>query len=178
MENILIIYKSKYGAAREYAQLLGKALDTAPVSVDQAKSQMVTSADTIILCGGIYASSIAGLSFLKKNTALLSGKKTAVFAVGASPYDQKTLEELKKRHLSGALEGIPLFYGRGAWNEEIMTVKDKFLCSMLMKVVSKKPAEQCEPWELALKEAMGKKCSWVDEKFLEPLYKYIHKDTR
>ena len=42
MENILIIYKSKYGAAREYAQLLGKALDTAPVSVDQAKSQMVT----------------------------------------------------------------------------------------------------------------------------------------
>ena len=49
---------------------------------------------------------------------------------------------------------------------------------MLMKVVSKKPAEQCEPWELALKEAMGKKCSWVDEKYLEPLYKYIHKDTR
>ena len=139
---------------------------------------MVTSADTIILCGGIYASSIAGLSFLKKNAALLSGKKTAVFAVGASPYDQKTLEELKKRHLSGALEGIPLFYGRGAWNEEIMTVRDKFLCSILMKVVSKKPAEQCEPWELALKEAMGKKCSWVDEKYLVHLYKYIHKDTR
>ena len=36
MENILIIYKSKYGAAREYAQLLGKALNTAPVSIDQA----------------------------------------------------------------------------------------------------------------------------------------------
>ena len=178
MENILIIYKSKYGAAREYAQLLGKALATVPVSIDQAKSQMITSADIIILCGGIYAASIAGLSFLKKNAALLSGKKTAVFAVGASPYDQKTLEELKKRHLSGALDGVPLFYGRGAWNEEIMTAKDKFLCSMLMKVVSKKPAEQCEPWELALKEAMGKKCSRVDEKYLEPLYKYIHKDAR
>ena len=129
MENILIIYKSKYGAAREYAQLLGKALATVPVSIDQAKSQMITSADIIILCGGIYAASIAGLSFLKKNAALLSGKKTAVFAVGASPYDQKTLEELKKRHLSGALDGVPLFYGRGAWNEEIMTAKDKFLCS-------------------------------------------------
>ena len=84
MENILIIYKSKYGAAREYAQLLGKALVTVPVSIDQAKSQMITSADIIILCGGIYAASIAGLSFLKKNAALLSGKKTAVFAVGAS----------------------------------------------------------------------------------------------
>ena len=143
MENILIIYKSKYGAAREYAQLLGKALNTAPVSIDQARSQMVASADTIILCGGIYASSIAGLSFLKK------------------------------RHLSGSLEGIPLFYGRGAWNEEIMTIKDKLLCSMLMKAVSKKPMEQCESWELALKEAMGKKCSWVDEKYLEPLLKYI-----
>ena len=173
MENILIINKPKYGAARESAQLLGKALDTAPVSVDQAKSQMVPSADTIILCGGIYASSIAGLSFLKKNASLLQGKRTAVFAVGASPYDQTILEELKSRHLSGPLEGIPLFYGRGAWNEEIMTAKDRFLCSMLKKMVAKKPAEQCEPWELALKEAMGKKCSWVDEKYLEPLLNFI-----
>ena len=140
MENILIIYKSKYGAAREYAQLLGKALNTAPVSIDQARSQMVASADTIILCGGIYASSIAGLSFLKKNSALLKGKQAAVFAVGASPYDQKTPGRFEeKRHLSGSLEGIPLFYGRGAWNEEIMTIKDKLLCSMLMKAVSKKP---------------------------------------
>ena len=178
MEKVFVVYKSKYGAAKEYAQLLGKSLNSTPVSINQAKPQMLNIADTIILCGGIYASSIAGLSFLKKNAALLSGKKTAVFAVGASPYDQKTLEELKKRHLSGALEGVPLFYGRGAWNEEIMPAKDKFLCSMLMKVVSKKPAEQCEPWELALKEAMGKKCSWVDEKYLEPLYKYIHKDVR
>ncbi len=178
MENILIIYKSKYGAAREYAQLLGKALNTAPVSIDKARSQTVASADTVILCGGIYAASIAGLAFLKKNAALLKEKQTAVFAVGASPYDQETLEELKKRHLSGVLEGIPLFYGRGAWNEEIMTAKDKFLCSMLMKVVAKKPEDQCAPWELALKEAMGKKCSWVDEKYLEPLYKYIRKETR
>ena len=90
MKNILIIYKSKYGAAREYAQLLGKALNTAPVSIDQAKSQMIISADTVILCGGIYASSIAGLSFLKKNAALLKGKQTAVFAVGASPYDRRS----------------------------------------------------------------------------------------
>ena len=44
---------------------------------------------------------------------------------------------------------------------------------MLMKAVSKKSMEQCESWELALKEAMGKKCSWVDEKYLEPLLKYI-----
>ena len=175
MGNILIIYKSKYGAARKYAQLLGKALNTAPVSIDQARSQTVASADTVILCGGIYASSIAGLAFLKKNAALLKGKQTAIFAVGASPYDQKTLEDLKKRNLSGALEETPLFYGRGAWNEEAMTIKDKLLCSMLMKAVAKKPAEQCQPWELALKEAMGKNCSWVDEKYLDPLLQYINK---
>ncbi len=173
MEKVFVVYKSKYGAAKEYAQLLGKSLNSTPVSIDQAKPQMLNIADTIILCGGIYASSIAGLSFLKKNASLLQGKRTAVFAVGASPYDQTILEELKSRHLSGPLEEIPLFYGRGAWNEEIMTAKDRFLCSMLKKMVAKKPAEQCEPWELALKEAMGKKCSWVDEKYLEPLLNFI-----
>ena len=31
--------------------------------------------DTIIFCGGIYASGIAGLSFLKKNTNQLKDKE-------------------------------------------------------------------------------------------------------
>ena len=74
MEKVFVVYKSKYGAAKEYAQLLGKSLNSTPVSIDQAKPQMLNIADTIILCGGIYASSIAGLSFLKKNASLLQGK--------------------------------------------------------------------------------------------------------
>lgn len=38
--------------------------------------------DTIILCGGIYASGVAGFSILKKNTEKLKDKKIAVFCVG------------------------------------------------------------------------------------------------
>ncbi|MCA5962148.1 flavodoxin domain-containing protein [Blautia sp. RD014234] len=41
--------------------------------------------DVIILAGGIYASGIAGLSFLKKNIDNLKGKQIAVFALAHLP---------------------------------------------------------------------------------------------
>ena len=47
--------------------------------------------DVIILGGGVYASGIAGLQFLKKNIGQLTDKKIVVFAVGASPYDEKAI---------------------------------------------------------------------------------------
>ena len=31
----------------------------------------------------------------------------------------------------------------------------------------------CEPWEKALLEASGRSCSWIDKKYLEPVYEYL-----
>ena len=45
----------------------------------------VQNYDAILLGGGIYASGIAGLSFLKKHIGRLRGKRILVFCVGASP---------------------------------------------------------------------------------------------
>lgn len=38
-----------------------------------------------------YVDCIAGLQFLKKNIGQLTGKQIAVFAVGASPYEEKAI---------------------------------------------------------------------------------------
>lgn len=43
----------------------------------------------------MYASGIAGLQFLKKNINQLANKKIAVFAVGASPYDEKAIVQIR-----------------------------------------------------------------------------------
>ena len=44
----------------------------------------------------MYASGIAGLSFLKKNISSIPSKKIAVFAVGASPYDEKAIMQIRE----------------------------------------------------------------------------------
>ena len=116
---------------------------------------------------------LSGLSFLKKHMEALRGKQLIVFCVGASPYDKKAVEQIHQHNLKGKLKNIPCFYCRGAWNESIMSFKDRSLCKMLQKAVSRKDPSACEPWEVALIEAIGKKCDWTDETYLTPLLDYL-----
>lgn len=131
--------------------------------------------DTVILGGGVYASGIAGLAFLKKNITKLSDKKIAVFCVGASPYDEAAISQIRKLHFKDELGKVPLYYCRGAWNEDAMTFKDRTLCKMLQKAVAKKDPDTYEIWEKALMCAVGQRCDWTDKKYLEPLIDDIRK---
>ncbi len=169
----IILYKSKYGATRKYAEWLSESTGFPCLETDKADIGAVSGYDVIILGGGIYASGIAGLSFLKKNIAKLKGKKLAVFCCGASPFDQKAFEEIVRHNMKGELEGVPCFYCRGAWDEEQLTFRDRMLCRMLQKVVAKQNPEECEPWQKALLCAVGQKCDWTDPANLESLIQYI-----
>lgn len=169
MNSTLILYKSKYGATEKYARMLQKEL-----SCDIRQNSRITPTDlapytTIILMGGIYAGGIAGLSTFKKNQEALSSKKTAIFCVGASPLDASALDQIRQVNLKGSLQEIPLFYGRGAWDESVMTFKDRMLCKLLQKAVAKKEPADMEPWMKELFSAIGKKCDWTDKSYLKPL---------
>ena len=164
-----VLYKSKYGASKQYAELLAERLKCEIFNLEGMRGERLAGFEKIILAGGVYAGGIAGINFLKKNRRLLEGKKVFLFAVGASPSDEGAVDELKKRSLQGEMSGYELFYGRGAWDEEKMSLKDRTLCRLLVKAVSKKKSGDYEPWERAILEASGQKCTWVDEKYLQPL---------
>lgn len=173
MENGIILYRSKYGATKKYADWLKEETGYECMETKYAKLSSVQKYDVIVLAGGVYASGIAGLQFLKKNMNSLSDKKVAVFAVGASPYDEKAIMQIRELHFKDALSGVPLYYGRGAWDEEKMTFGDRTLCRMLQKAVAKKDPEEFEPWQKALMCAVGQKCDWTDQRYLEPVLQYV-----
>lgn len=175
--NGIILYQSKYGATKRYAKWLQEATGFECVEVKKADIRKVQKADVIILGGGIYASGIAGLSFLKKNMELLKDKKLIVFCVGASPFEESAGKEVYRHNFSGALEHVPCFYCRGMWDEEAMTFKDRTLCKMLQKMVEKQDPSTYEPWQKALMSAAGQKCDWTDRKYIEPLLAYIKKEN-
>lgn len=175
MKEGIIIYQSKYGATKKYVDWIVEEtnfdiVETKKVILDNLKEYKV-----IILCGGIYASGIAGLSFLKKNNDVLKDKKLAIFCVGASPYNEKAFNELREHNLNEDLKDIPIFYGRGAWNEKIMTFRDRTLCKMLKKMVSKKDPSTFEPWMEALMSVGNEEKDWTDKKYLSELLDYIKK---
>lgn len=173
MKKGIIVYQSKYGATKKYAEWLQDMTDFRCIQVAKAAADDVAQYETVIFCGGIYASGIAGLPFLKKNIEKFKNKKMAILCVGASPYDESAFTEIKKHNLTGDLINIPLFYGRGAWNESNMKFIDRTLCKMLQKSVAKKDPSTYEPWMKALMCAAGQNCDWTDKKYLAPLLEYL-----
>lgn len=173
MSKGIILYQSKYGATKKYADWLMEKTGYDCVETKKVKVENLRNYDVIILGGGVYASGIAGLQFLKKNINQLADKKIAVFAVGASPYDEKAIQQIRDMHFKDALSNIGLFYCRGAWDEEKMKFGDRALCKMLQKAVAKQNPDEYEPWQKALMCAMGQTCDWTDKSYLEPLLKYI-----
>lgn len=176
MSNIVIIYQSKYGATRKYAHWLSEEFSCDLVETKKAEIDKIANYDVIILGGGIYATGIAGISFLSKHYARLKEKKVIVFAVGASPYNEKAMEALKERNFKGELRKVPCFYCRGAWNENSMPWKDRTLCGLLKKAVAKKDPANYEPWELALMQAIGSNFDWTDKENLKPIIELVQKN--
>ena len=165
----IILYQSKYGATKKYAQWLSEETGFPCVETRRMKNGDVRKYDTILLGGGIYASGIAGLSFLRKNIRDLQGKRVIVFCVGASPYEEKAFQEIVAHNMKDELSDIPCYYCRGAWDMEAMSMVDRNLCGLLRKAVSKKDPKDYAVWERALMAAGENKCDWTDQNYLQPI---------
>lgn len=172
MSSIVVMYQSKYGATKKYAEWLAEELSCDLIETKKAVIEQIEKYDVVILGGGIYATGISGISFLKKHYERLKNKKIIVFAVGASPYDEKAMIALKERNFKMELLNISCFYCRGAWNEEIMSWKDRTLCNLLKKAVAKKDPATYEPWETALMQAVGSNCDWTDKNHIKQIVEY------
>ena len=65
--NGIIVYKSKYGATKKYADWIAERTGFTCVRLEDTDVKKLLKYDVIIFGGGIYASGIACLPFLKKN---------------------------------------------------------------------------------------------------------------
>ena len=92
--NGIILYQSKYGATKKYAEWLAEETGFPVLEVKKAKIEDVVKYDVLVLGGGVYASGITGLSFIKNHFKVLKDKKLLVFCVAASPYNEEALGEL------------------------------------------------------------------------------------
>ncbi len=169
----IILYQSKYGATKRYADWLSEETGFRCIETKQASIEEIKQHSTIILGGGIYASGIAGLSFLRKHIKELQGKRIVVFCDGASPYEADAFAQIIARNMKDTLAGIPCFYCRGAWDMDKMNKVDRNLCKMLRKAVMKKDPNEYELWERALMEAGDKKCDWTDKAYIAPILEAI-----
>ncbi|MBR5165004.1 MAG: flavodoxin [Ruminococcus sp.] len=174
----IILCRSKYGASAKYAEWISEETGFKVVDTKNADIKEVAKFDTVIIGGGVYASSIGGIAFLKKNYAALKGKQIIVYSCGAAPYDDEILEIVRNKNLKGELADIPCFYFQGMWDLEGMNFTDKAMCKMYVKMLDKKDPSTIKAWEKPFLEAKDKKCDWTDKKYLEPLFAELRKGEK
>jgi len=165
----IVIYKSKYGSTRKYAEWISESTGYECVDAGKVNVNDLTAYDTIIFGGGLYASGIAGLSILKKIVGIHTGKKIIAFCCGASPYEENYFQEIINYNMKAELAEIPLFYCRGACSMDGMTFKDRTLCKILRKSLAKKDPKDYAVWEAAFVEAVDTGKDWTDKEFINPI---------
>lgn len=165
---ILVVYKSKTGYTKKYAQWLSQELSCDIKENSKLTLKDLTPYDTIIYGGGLYAVGINGLSLIKKNFDSLKDKKLIVFAVGATPPREKDLQKVWEANLTEEQRSsIHTFYCRGGFDFSKLSTGNKLLMNMMKKKLQsmKNPDEDA----LGMLEAFDKPVDFTDKNNLLPL---------
>ncbi len=134
MSNAIVLYRSKSGFTKKYAQWIASATGAKLSDARYIKPADLDGYDTIVFGGGLYVGGINGLSLITKNLERLKGKKLIVFTQGATPVRPDIFEEVKNQNLTAEqLKYIEFFMLRGGFDYSKLTVIDKLLM-ILMKI--------------------------------------------
>lgn len=142
MNRIVVIYESKYGYTRRYAEWIVEAL-SCPVFEQKAFCPHDFSQyEAVIFGGGLYAGGVSGIRFICRNLKRLSGKQIRLF------------------HLQGGID-----YAR-------LNVVHRSMMSMLRKMLRKKEEHSRSEEDRLILETYGQYLDFTNRESIRPLVEY------
>lgn len=175
MTKTVILYKSRYGSTKKYAQWIAEETDGDLFESSEVNINELTKYDTIIYGGGLYASGIAGVSTITKNYDVLKDKKIVVFTVGLASTDNEEIfiPIIEKNFPKAMQANIKFFHFRGGIDYDKLGFIHKSMMTMLKIVISKKSSEELSDDDRELLDTYGGKVDFTDKSAIEPLLSYL-----
>lgn len=139
--NTIVIYKSKYGATKKYAEWIAEALSCEMVEAKNVKASDLLKYDTIIYGGGLYAEVINGVTLITKNFDILKDKKLIVFTTAITPLSYREYYDnyvIKKNFKPEMLEHIKVFNFMGKMLTDELSLVHKTALKSLKKIMMAK----------------------------------------
>ena len=180
MENTIVVYSSRYGATRRYAEELAKRLQVK--AVDYRKANLSYQYDSIIYLGAMYAGGVKGLKDTMKKLSDVSQTNIMVITVGITDptnlENQESIRKAIKEQMSPKVFAkMQIFHLRGAIDYKRFKLLDKLLMRTVYKKVSKMPEEERTPQIRALMETYGQTVDFVDFSRLDKIIAQINKNV-
>lgn len=141
----IVVYHSKYGSTREYAEWIGAETGAEVVALKEAKRKDLAGYDAVAFGGPFYAGRLKIAEYVTRVAPGLSGKRLAFFAVTARPagdagivtdYERAVPEEIRKSMRFFALPGRIRFSVMNVFERGVM----KMMKAKEMDRVSKEEA--------------------------------------
>jgi menaquinone-dependent protoporphyrinogen IX oxidase len=172
MKNTIVIYKSKTGFAKRYAEWIAEELKCDIRENEKLTLEDIRCYDTIICGGGLYASGINGINFIKSNYDMLKTKNLVVFATGATPPYQDDLDQVWTTNFSEEQRNnIKMYYFRGGFDFSKLSAGNKFLMTMMKAKLKSQKNPDSDVKDLL--EAYNKPVDFTDRKNIAPLIELV-----
>ena len=173
----IVIYKSKYGSTKTYAEWIAEELCCEAVDAKDIKIDDLVKYDTIIYGGGLYAEVISGVTLITRNLDKLENKKIIIYSTGITPlsyrdyYDKLVID---KNFKSEMLEKIKVFNFMGKMIFEELSMPHRAALKTLKQIMSaKKEPTEMEKFLIELCDASG---DFTDKDAIKELIDYAKSD--
>ena len=176
--NAIVVYKTKYGSTKAYAEWIAQALECEMADAKNIKVNDLEKYDTIVYGGGLYAEVIAGASIISKNIDALKDKKIIIYTTGITPlecreyYDKMVVE---KNFKNGLPENVKIFNFLGKMVlSELSLAHRNALKALKVIMKNKKNPTDMEKVLIELCDADG---DFTDKNAIAPLVEYAKKEA-
>ena len=171
----VVIYKSKTGFVKKYAEWIAEELGADIFEVSKVNLGMLAKYDTVIYGGSLHAVGIIGVKFITKNIDKLMGKRLVVFASGASPSSEEVVNEVITRNFTpDQQKHIRFFYLRGGFNYNKLPPFEKVLMTLLKWKIKAKKKEKLTSDEIGMLEAYDKPVDFTRKSNIEGIVSYVN----
>ncbi|NLO09478.1 MAG: hypothetical protein GX129_06360 [Clostridiales bacterium] len=137
MKSVLIIYKSKTGFTKKYANWILEDVACNVATFDKVKKEDIDKHNIIVYGAGVHAGLIPGLKKIKK-LVNFNDKKVLIFATGAAPNADEIVKPVIENNLADCISKVDFFYFESGINYENMGFFSRGLMKTFSKILNAK----------------------------------------
>ena len=168
----VILYGSRYGTSRRYAQALAERTGLPCYPADQAAR--AEGCAELVYVGGLYAGGVCGLGRALRALAPDPARRYLIATVGlADPHDAENIRNirtaLQARLPKPVLDNARLFHLRGGIDYSRLNFAHRTMMRLLYAAAKNQPPEQQNAETRAMIETYGKAVDFVDLAALGPI---------
>ncbi|HEY4536606.1 MAG TPA: flavodoxin domain-containing protein [Enteractinococcus sp.] len=178
MGNAIVIYETKYGSTRQYAQWIAGALNCEIYARTAVEPNELNAFDTVIYGGPIYTGGVRGVKFIRYNFDILRHKNLVLFTCGLSdPTDPDTIVNIYERLgtilTRQMIQHMKIFHLRGAIDYSKLNVAHRAIMAMVVRPVKKKYPASRTAEEQHMLDTYGKAVDFTDRNAVNPIVDYV-----